>query len=325
MTGGFAEGGLHINRWIKNQEKWTEAELEQRSASLQDEAIKLWPRPETAYTPPKRQLDRVTLEEDEPLTGKTISGYLFHGAEQSVSSWVDLYQQVLQQLHERDKSVLTRLAMSGNSNEDMALHFSTQPDQFRSCRKIDEHIYVLTGTDTQSKISVLKKLFPLFGEDLDQLIFCLEESRDTDNDTQNRHTLRRRYWQYAIPAIREATGTFAYSGDTTSNTVSGITEVAGVHPLCVANFDAAMVKIYIDTGDWQKNKDLFDRLFAHKAEIEMGYGGALNWSRSEETRASNIADRLDGVSIGTEADWPKMAQFHAVQTAKLLKAIQNYL
>lgn len=325
MTGGFAEGGLHINRWIKNQEKWTEAELEQRSASLQDEAVKLWPRPETSYTPPKRQLDRVTLEEDEPLTGKTISGYLFHGAEQSVSSWVELYQQVLQQLHERDKSVLTRLAMSGNSNEDMALHFSTQPDQFRSCRKIDEHIYVLTGTDTQSKVNVLKKLFPLFGEEPDQLIFCLEESAETDNDTQNRHTLRRRYWQYAIPAIREATGTFAYSGDTTSNTVSGITEVAGVHPLCVANFDAALVKIYIDTGDWQKNKDLFDRLFAHKAEIETAYGGALNWSRSEETRASNIADRLDGVSIGVEADWPKMAQFHAVQTAKLLKAIQNYL
>lgn len=325
MTGGFAEGGLHINRWIKNQEKWTEAELEKRSASLQDEAAALWPRPETAYTPPKHQLDRVTLEEDEPLTGKTISGYLFHGAEQSVSSWVDLYQQVLQQLHERDKSVLTRLAMSGNLNEDMATHFSTQPHQFRSCRKIDEHIYVLTGTDTQSKVNVLKKLFPLFGEEPGQLIFCLEESRETDDDAQNRHTLRRRYWQYAMPAIREATGTFAYSGYTTNNTVSGITEVAGVHPLCVANFDAAVVKIYIDMGDWQKNKDLFDRLFTHKAEIETAYGGALNWNRSEETRASNIADRLDGVSIGVEADWPIMAKFHAVQTSKLLKAIQNYL
>lgn len=325
MTGGFAEGGLHINRWIKNQEKWTETELEQRSAILQDEAVKLWPRPETSYTPPKRQLDRVTLEEDEPLTGKTIFGYIFHGAEQSVSSWVDLYQQILQQLHERDKSVLTRLAMSGDPNEDMALHFSTQPDQFRSCRKIDERIYVLTGTDTQSKVNVLKKLFPLFGEESEQLIFCLEEGGEKVEEAQNRHTLRRRYWQYSIPAIREATGTFAYSGDTTSNTVSGITAVAGVHPLCVANFDSAMVKIYIDMGNSQKNKALFDRLFSHKAEIETAYGGALSWNRSEETRASHISDRLDGVSISVEADWLKMAQFHAVQMAKLLKAVQNYL
>ena len=49
---------------IKNQEKWTEVELEQRDAILQDEAVALWPRPETAYRPPVRQMDRVTLDED---------------------------------------------------------------------------------------------------------------------------------------------------------------------------------------------------------------------------------------------------------------------
>lgn len=325
MTGGFEEGGLHINRWIKKQEKWTESELEQRDAILQDEAVALWPRSETSYCPPVRQTDRVTLEEDESMTGKNISRYVFRGIEQPVSSWVEMYQQVLMQLHEGDKSVLTRLARSGDPNEDMSIHFSAQSDKFHSCRKIDEGIYVLTGTDTQSKINMLKKLLPLFGVELDQLIFCLDETEQAEENAEGRHAIRKKYWQYAMPAIREATGTFKYSGDTTSNTVSGITAVPGVHPLCVANFNSAFVKIYIDVGDKQKNKDIFSQLFSHKAEIEAAYGSALTWNRSDETRASQISDELTEVSIGSEEDWPQMVRFHSVQMAKLLKAVQNHL
>lgn len=325
MTGGFDEGGLHINRWIKNQEKWTEVELEQRDAILQDEAVALWPRPETAYRPPVRQMDRVTLDEDTILTGKNISRYIFHGVEQSVGSWAEMYQQVLMQLHEKDKSVLTRLARSSNPNEDMSSHFSNQPDQFHSSRRIEDSIFVLTGTDTQSKINMLKKLLPLFDEEPEQLIFCLDETEQADNVTEGRHTVRKKYWQYAMPAIREATGTFTYSGDTTSNTVSGITSVPGVQAQCVANFNSAFVKIYIDAGDKQKNKAIFDRLFAHKAEIEATYGSALIWNRSDETRASQISDELTEASIGSEDDWPQMVRFHSVQMSKLLKAVQDYL
>lgn len=325
MTGGFEEGGLHINRWIKKQEKWTEAELEQRDAILQDEAVTLWPRPETPYCPPVRQMDRVTLEEDTPLTGKVISRYIFHGIEQPVGSWAEMYQQVLMQLHEKDKSVLTRLARSSNTNEDMSIHFSNQSDQFHSSRKIEEGIYVLTGTDTQSKVNMLKKLLPLFDEDPEQLIFCLDETEQTDNASEGRHAVRKKYWQYAMPAIREATGTFTYSGDTTSNSVAGITSIPGVQALCVANFNAAFVKIYIDVGDKQKNKAIFDRLFTHKSEIEAAYGGALTWNRSDETRSSQISDELADVSIAAEEDWPQMVRFHSIQMAKLLKAVQDYL
>lgn len=325
MTGGFEEGGLHINRWIKKQWKWTESELEQRDAILQDEAVALWPRLETSYCPPVRQTDRVALDEDVSLTGKNIFRYVFRGIEQPVSSWVEMYQQVLMQLHERDKSILTRLALSSDPNEDMSIHFSAQADKFHACRKIDESIYVLTGTDTQSKINILKKLLPLFGEELDQLIFCLDETEQAEDSAEGRHAIRKKYWQYAMPAIREATGTFAYSGDTTSNTVSGITTVPGVHPLCVANFNSALVKIYIDVGDKLKNKEIFDRLLSHKSEIETAYGGVLTWNRSDGTRASQISDELTEVSIGSEEDWPQMVRFHSVQVAKLLKAVQEYL
>ena len=128
-----------------------------------------------------------------------------------------------------------------------------------------------------------------------------------------------------MSAIREATGTFTYSGNTSSNAVFGITTVPGVYPACVANFSSALVKIYIDVGDKQRNKDIFDRLLSHKTEIETVYGGTLTWNRSDGTRASQITDELTEVSIGSEDDWPQMMRFHSVQVAKLLKAVQNYL
>lgn len=325
MTGGFEEGGLHINRWIKKQSKWTESELEQRDAILQDEALTLWAKPETSYCPPVRQMDRVALDEDEPMTGKNISRYIFRGIEQPVSSWVEMYQQILMQLHEGDKSVLTHLALSSDPNEDMSIHFSNVPDRFHSCRKIDENIYVWTGTDTQSKINMLKKLLPLFGEELGQLVFCLDEADRADDSAEGRYAIRKKYWQYAMPIIRETTGTFTYSGNTINNTVSGITSTPGVQALCVANFNSAFIKIYIDMGDKQKNKRLFDQLLSHRAEIELKYGGTLTWNRSEETRASQISDELADTSIGVEEDWPQMVRFHSVQMSKLLKAVQPYL
>ena len=229
------------------------------------------------------------------------------------------------QLHEKDKSVLTRLARSSDPNEDMSSHFSNQPDQFHSSRRIEEGIYVLTGTDTQSKINMLKKLLPLFGEEPEQLMFCLDETEQADDVVEGRHALRKKYWQYAMPVIREATGTFTYSGDTTSNNVAGITSVPGVQALCVANFNSAFVKIYIDVGDKQKNKAIFDQLLSHRAEIEAVYGGALTWNRSDETRASQISDELTDVGIGSEEDWPQMVRFHSAQMSKLLNAVQDYL
>lgn len=325
MTGGFEEGGLHINRWIKQQDKWTEAELEQRDAMLQQEARKLWPRRDTTYCPPERPMNRVTLEEDEALTGKSIFRYAFHGVEQAVTSWAELYQQVLAQLHERDKSVLTHLAVSTDPSEDMTAHFSTVPSSLYPCRKIDEGIYALTGTSTMSKISLLKRIFPLFEEDPNNLVFYLDEADEGEDTGKARHTIRKKYWQYAMSSIRQATGTFTYSGDTTSNTVAGLTSLPGVQLLCIANYDSAKVKLYIDRKDKSENKRLFDFLFARKEEIETAYGGALTWDRSEETRSSSLEDRLEGVSISQEADWPRMAQFHAVQAAALLKSIENHL
>jgi hypothetical protein len=53
-------------------------------------------------------------------------------------------------------------------------------------------------------------------------------------------------------------------------------------------------ELYIDTGDAEANKRLFDHLRAHREIMEAAYGGALDWEELPDKRACRIADYTDG-------------------------------
>ena len=72
------------------------------------------------------------------------------------------------------------------------------------------------------------------------------------------------------------------------------------------------------------NKAAFDLLYSHKAEIEKTLGVSLTWDRANECRASGISCRLYDVSITNEADWPRMAEFHAEWSEKICNAVIPY-
>lgn len=78
-----------------------------------------------------------------------------------------------------------------------------------------------------------------------------------------------------------------------------------------ANFDCARVRLYFGSQDAPKNKEAFDFMYAHKAEIEEALGTALIWNRADDNIASFIAYDMRGISVGNETDWIQMAKFHA--------------
>lgn len=137
-----------------------------------------------------------------------------------------------------------------------------------------------------------------------------------------RHELRKRYWSYAIPIIRKQhlhRGTFSSTNPTISNTLSGFFRLSGSCINCIANYNKAQVYFYLH------KKEAFDMLFTHKEEIEQQVGESLHWERSNQYVSSWIGYSLQGVSITNEADWPRMAKFHAEWSDKLCSAILPYL
>lgn len=93
----------------------------------------------------------------------------------------------------------------------------------------------------------------------------------------------------------------------------------------MANYDKARIDFYLGSTDTKKNKDAFDLLYSHKDDIEEELGVSLEWDRADTYKASSISYALNGVSITNEADWPRMAKFHAEWSDKICEAMLPYL
>ena len=312
---GFRDSGIRMNQVIAQKEKWTLAELEERNDYMVSKALEIWGYPFTSFKPEEKQLESVTLDDEIDLTGSQIAKFSYKNSEQSVDSWTDMYTRVLQMLHSEDSSILTGLAYDTGNTGELSSHVTCVPGAFESKTQIASNVYVWTGMATQYKLNTLRRFFSAFNADPADLVFYLKDQNDSKRveNQPERYEIRRKYWTFALPIIQgtfEDEGVFQNVNPTTSNWISGFFGIAGFNISCTANFDRAFVQLYLGKSYREKNKEAFDYLLLHKAEIEEQLGVHVNWCRADENIASNITYELKGVSIGNETDWTRMAKFH---------------
>lgn len=318
---GFDQSGLRMNTWIAKQSKWTLAELNARNDMLMDRALEIWLIPQTTYQPAKKQLDCYTLEDDVDLSGRDIVSFEYKNTAQPVKSWILMQEQIMKILHEGDKSVLSRMAHTHDSDNELDTYVSDEPANLRMPLLIDEGIYLERNTNTSTKISMLRKFFKAYGENPEDLVFYLKDvSEDkTAEEAGTRHELRRKYWKFALEYIHKAhgmEGAFTNVNPSKANWICGFFGIRGFNISCVANYDQARIDLALSKSDKQKNKSAFDYLYARKDAIEAQLGTPVDWQRSDDTKASFVVYRLPGVSIAHETDWIQMAKFHAEWSKK---------
>ena len=327
---GFSNSGLRMNQWIGEKDKWTNEELKDRDQLMVNQAKKIWKYAETSYKPAEKPMDSVSLGDDVDLTGRQISKFSYKGAEQPVGTWAEAYQRILRILHLQDESVLTGLAFSDDENEDLSMHIVTIPNELSSSAEIADGIYLWTGISTKYKMSNLLKFFKLFDADPDDLIFYLkDENKEAAGKSESeRHELRKRYWEYALPIIQEENkerGSFSKDNPTIANWVSGAFGIQGFCVNCVANYDGARVEMYLSKSDPAINKEAYDLLYSHKAEIEKALERDLDWERADEHKYSKVSLTIHNVSITEESDWKMMSRFHAEWSKKFCDVMLPYL
>ena len=165
-----------------------------------------------------------------------------------------------------------------------------------------------------------------YKQDAADLVFFLDDTKSAaPDDEAERYRIRRKYWEKAIPMIQAATGSFKNVSPQKNNTIMGGTNKPGVSVSCIANFDSARVEIYIDVGNYDRNRKLFSIFENHRLEIETAYGKSLTWVSQDGVRACRIYDKLEGVSITNEEDWDAMVSFHANKAKALLTIVQPFL
>ena len=327
MKNGFEDSGIRLNTYVSKKDKWTLAELRDRNDYLLKRALDIWAFPSTNYKPQEKQLDSYTLDDEASfLSGRQIAKFVYKGIEQPVVSWVEMYTKVLRALYLEDKTIITKIALS--TDDDLSIHFSTNKRIFKKCDEIGDNVYVQTNTNTQSKLSVLNRLYKLYGMDPTDLVFYLRDSNDKEDEKGTRFEIRRRYWGYALKFIKEENfdnKSFDNVNTSKENWINGTFGIGGFAICCIANYDFARVDVYFGKTNANENKIAFDNVMLHKLEIESNLGVNLEWDRGDDVKRSIISYRLENVSIYNENGWLKIAKFHAKWSKKFIDAIVPYL
>jgi hypothetical protein len=131
----------------------------------------------------------------------------------------------------------------------------------------------------------------------------------------------RQYYQPLIDELREKhkfTGARIAQPQSWYSFSSG---VSGTHINAVfAGNETARVELYIDLGDSEANKSLFDWLRGQKDSIEKACGFSLEWERLDERRASRISVSRKGSIESTAAELEEIRRWQ-VERLLLFKKV----
>jgi hypothetical protein len=160
---------------------------------------------------------------------------------------------------------------------------------------IQEHLRSLDNVEdsTSSQVSEVKS-----SDNVE--ISTLPEVRELSPRERERF----RFWTELLERSKSKTRLFSNikpKYDSWLNTSAG--KSAAVLSYTVSK-DWSLAELYIDSGDGEKNKQIFDELHAQKIQIENEFGEELDWRRLDDKRASRIVKTFYIGGIDTPEEWP---------------------
>ena len=141
-------------------------------------------------------------------------------------------------------------------------------------------------------------------------------TKPDDDDVSPKGERYRAFFQELINDLREKHGfTKAKKGQPQNWSSFGSGSTGFSYGVDFSKGDRIRVYLYIDTGDSERNLEIFDKLQKDKASIEGSLDCELVWERMDDSRACRIAIYRDG-SIMDDAD--TLNEIHNWVVCKLL-------
>lgn len=140
----------------------------------------------------------------------------------------------------------------------------------------------------------------------------------TSSNISSRGEKYRTYFQSLIDELRENYGFTGAKAGQPQSWYSFSTGIKGI--LYGANFamgGKARTEIYIDHGDYDQNKNLFDALQKEQAEIESEYGSPFEWERLDDKRSCRIALYCNGTIEASDSELEQLRKWHIENLLKL--------
>ncbi len=125
---------------------------------------------------------------------------------------------------------------------------------------------------------------------------------------KNRHKVRRAFWSELLKVMQSKSNFYDNISAGTAAWIGAGSGVRGVGYNFAAAKSYGRAEVYIDRGEHDENKWIFDKLFDQKEAIEGGFGNSLTWERLDSKRACRIKFETSG-NIYDETFWPDMIEF----------------
>lgn len=156
-----------------------------------------------------------------------------------------------------------------------------------------------------------------------------ETSSTIDNEVDigvTRYEKRKSYWAYLLPQLRETlNGPYRNVNPSQNFSIDGFFGVPGIHLYCAIKLrnNSVVAGLWIDTGDTESSKKLFDLLYKDKEIIEKNFDTPIIWERKDGHRSCSIYVTLNDVDYTDQQQWPMIAQFQ-IKNSKLLADVIFY-
>lgn len=147
--------------------------------------------------------------------------------------------------------------------------------------------------------------------------------------SQNSSSKGEKYRAYFQSLIDELRTIYHFTGAKAGQPQSWYSFSSGAKGITFgANFalgGKARAELYIDVGDYEQNKEIFDALQLKSQEIEEKYGEPFTWERLDDKRASRITLYRDAVIEAPDSELEELKQWHIANLLKIKKVVLPYL
>lgn len=173
----------------------------------------------------------------------------------------------------------------------------------------------------------MEQIIPL--KEAEEFTISMAEKTQEDIDSQevlkSRHYLRKEFWVKLLGKMNSKSQLFQNISPSINHWLTAGSGVRGVaYTFCISK-SYARCELYIDRGDKDENKYVYDFFKSSSETIEHEFGSKLIWERLDEKKGCRIKYENNSFNVFEKDQWDDMIVFLIDTMMRMEAAFKNYI
>jgi len=143
--------------------------------------------------------------------------------------------------------------------------------------------------------------------------------------TGRRHAKRKGFWTHFLSKMNAKSEICRNLSPPSAQWLTVTLGTTGVQMFLVLTQNHVRAEIYIDTGDKDRNKRIYDHFVAKKGQIEADFGGELIWKRLDENVASKVEDHKHEADAWNSDNWDAITEVLIDRALRMHGAFKKHI